>query len=47
MPGIDNEGVALRASEIDGRGQTGNTATYDNDFADIGIIEIGVLNHDV
>jgi hypothetical protein len=37
----------LGAPEIDGRGQTGDAAAYDNDFADIGIIKIGMLNHDV
>ena len=46
MSGIDNEGVALGAPQIDRCRQAGNAATYDNDLADFRIIEIGVLNHE-
>jgi hypothetical protein len=47
MAGIDHERVALRAPEINRRGQTGDAAADNNDLAHFGIIEVGVFNHGV
>ncbi len=45
QPGIDNERVALRAAEINRRGQTDDTAADDNHFANVGMVEIGGAFH--